>query len=469
MSTTPSSVPAEDDVALPTDATRPGKPPVADIVLAGALVVTLGLLPVLYGSTGTSSAARLALAVVLGIVQLGALAWRRSHPELAALGVGLGAVGHWLTGEFFLPSDIAVPIALYSVTGYGRRSASRWALAAAGVGSAMQAATGAYAVGTFTGESVFIGGFFFIGCALVSLASWALGLVRRARRAEVETLADRAARLERERDQQTQIATAAERARIAREMHDIVAHSLSVVIAQADGGRYAAAADPDAATRALTTISETGRAALTDMRRILGVLRTEGSDASDLIPQPADADVHQLVGQVREAGLAVSLVDVGDPRPMPPGTGVAVYRIVQESLTNILKHAGPGVSATVLVQWAPQHLLVQVDDDGRGAAATSDGAGHGLVGMRERATMLGGSLVAGPRPGGGYRTRAEIPIPASVRGPGRTVPPPLSPAAPPPPPPPAATTPAPAAPVRASTVPARPAPAGHLPTDHEER
>src|SRR5690606_14187791 len=144
-------------------------------------------------------------------------------------------------------------------------------------------------------------------------------------------------------------ATQAERTRIAREMHDIVAHSLSVVIAQADGGRYAAKTSPEAAEHALLTISETGRAALADMRRILGVLRTDGHDANDLVPQPADTDVATLVTSMKDT-LPVSLIEMGTPRALPPGTGATIYRIAQESLTNILKHGGPEVKATVLMQ-----------------------------------------------------------------------------------------------------------------------
>jgi signal transduction histidine kinase len=204
------------------------------------------------------------------------------------------------------------------------------------------------------------------------------------------------------------------------------------MIAQADGGRYAAAQDPGAATRSLTTIAETGRAALADMRRLLGVLRPEAGPAdedpqrpgvggvvgrtgapvvADLTPQPAVGDIEQLVEQVKESGVRVSLVRMGVARPLPPGTGLTVYRICQESLTNVLKHAGPSPTATVMIQWAPASLVLEVSDDGRGAAAGSDGAGQGVVGMRERAAMLGGSLTVGPRPGGGYRVRAEVPLP----------------------------------------------------------
>src|SRR5699024_4796117 len=208
---------------------------------------------------------------------------------------------------------------------------------------------------------------------------------------------------------------------------------LSVIIAQADGGRYAAATSPEAATHALTTISETGRDALADMRRILGVLRDDGQGDTALAPQPAQADLDTLVTHVRDAGLEVSLVRMGTPRALPPGAGLTIYRIAQESLTNILHDALPISSATVLVQWTPGSLVLQVDDDGRGAAASSDGAGHGLLGMRERATMLGGTLAAGPSTGGGYRVRAEIPIPAGA--PQAPVPGQDGPAPPPQPPP----------------------------------
>jgi signal transduction histidine kinase len=231
-------------------------------------------------------------------------------------------------------------------------------------------------------------------------------------------------------------------------MHDIVAHSLSVVIAQADGGRYAAAADPDAAVRALGTISETGRAALADMRRLLGVLRAPDGDigageppgtlrpavatggpaggpapasaGTPYAPQPAEHDVEQLVEQVRASGVNVSLVRMGTSRRLPPGTGLAAYRICQEALTNVMKHAGPSPTVTVLVQWLPAALLIEVTDDGRGAAADSDGAGHGLLGMRERAAMFGGTVSTGPRPGGGFRVRAEIPLPPAGGGPAPT-------------------------------------------------
>ncbi|WP_298455561.1 sensor histidine kinase [uncultured Cellulomonas sp.] len=347
------------------------------------------------------------------------LAWRRTRPVASVVGVYTVGLLHTVLGSPLLwPADMAVLVALYSVTVYGPRWAHRTAVAGGIVGSfllgvALYLTTGAADLGAM----IIVGVFASTACVAV----WASGLAKRARRETLLALRDRAERLEVERDQQARIATSAERARIAREMHDIVAHSLSVVVAQADGGRYAAQADPDAAGRALGTIAETGRAALADMRRLLGVLRTADETGADgdggtaeLVPQPAAQDIERLVDSMRASGMTVSLVRMGTPRPLPPGAGLTAYRICQESLTNVLKHAGPDPSVTVLVQWSPTALTVEVTDDGRGAAATGDGAGQGLTGMRERAAMFGGTVTAGPRAGGGFRVRARLPLPSSA-------------------------------------------------------
>jgi len=367
-------------------------------------------LTVAFGS-GTRSATTALFAVAL----IAPLAWRRELPAVSVAAVYTVALVHLARGQgFLMPADLAVLLALYSVTVHGPRWAHRVAIAGAAVGSLVLAVSIA---GTSSGDST---AGIWVFCSAVALAVWAFGLVRRARREAMDALVDRAHRLEIERDQQHQIATAAERSRIAREMHDIVAHSLSVIIAQSDGGRYAAQADPGAATRALGTISETGRAALADMRRLLGVLRptADGAPAvagrpggAVVVPQPAELDVESLVEQVRSSGLRVSLVRMGTPRQLPPGAGLTVYRICQEALTNVLKHAGPDPAVTVLVHWLPAGIGLEVSDDGRGAAAESDGLGQGLLGMRERAAMFGGTVTVGPRPGGGFRVRAQIPLP----------------------------------------------------------
>jgi signal transduction histidine kinase len=377
-----------------------------------ALVVTLLALSVVF-TAGTASLMAWNITMTLP------LAARRSRPVASAVvvfGVAAAHLSTWLTqwspGTGITPvsGDLMVLVSLYSVTMYGPRWAYRTAAAgslagAAIVGGGVTTVTAAPRVGIIAAMMI----------GLSSMAVFAFALARRSRLEQLDALTERARRLEAERDQQVASGAATERARIAREMHDIVAHSLSVIIAQADGGRYSP--EPDAAQRSLSTIAETGRAALADMRGLLGVLRTDSTSADgavDLRPQPATEQLNELVEQVRSSGLPVSLVRVGTARPLPPGTGLAIYRICQEALTNVLKHAGPQARATVLLKWSDTDLMLEITDDGRGAAAQDDGSGGGVLGMRERAAMLGGMLVAGPRPGGGFRVRAQIPGPGSL-------------------------------------------------------
>ena len=244
------------------------------------------------------------------------------------------------------------------------------------------------------------------GVALCAAAALAFG----ARRDRRRLAAHRKSALE-SADAERALAAAGERARIAREMHDVVAHTLSVVVAQSDGGRFAAGKDPEAAARALETIGDVSRAALADMRGLLGVLREADASAA-MGPQPTLADIPTLIASVRDGGLDVSHVTTGTPRPLPIGAGLAVYRIVQEALTNVLKHAGPKATAYVHLEWQSAAITVKVSDDGRGAAAARDGAGTGVEGMRERVMIFGGTLTAGPQAGGGYLVQASIPLPA---------------------------------------------------------
>jgi signal transduction histidine kinase len=378
---------------------------VVDATFAGALLLVIVPASIAFGSA-SEIVDSLALTGFLTVGLVLPLAWRRVRPNLSAAAVyTVGLLQLVLGVPIVFPADAAVLVALYSVTVHGSRWAHRVAIVGALVGSVLLGVSvaGWYNVSGTAAYAMFTG--------IAALAVWAFGLVRRSRRERIEALEDRARRLEIERDQQSMIATAAERARIAREMHDIVAHSLTVMIAQADGGRYAAEADPAAATRALGTIGETGRAALTDMRRLLGVLRGREAQTLEFEPQPAESDVGALVEQLRAGGMRVSLVRMGAPRNLPPGAGLTVYRIAQEALTNVLKHAGPDPLVSVLVQWLPDAIVLEVSDDGRGAAADSDGLGQGLLGMRERATMFAGTVSAGPRPGGGFRVRAQLPTP----------------------------------------------------------
>ena len=392
-------------------------PVVLDAALAGVLALVLVPTSVsvggAYGGSGTAPGTLLTALVVVAVVAV-----RRVHPVLCAVVAYGGALVHLLVGVQILPSDVTVLVALYAVAAYGPRWASRLALVGALLGAALQGAAVFAAGGYSTAESFLTGVVVSVAIAGTSLATWTAGEWRRTRRAYVESLVERAARAEREREQQSEIATAAERARIARELHDVVAHSLSVIIAQADGGRYAAAAAPEAAVRALETVAATGRGALTDMRRLLGVLR-EG-DGAELAPQPDAAAVPELVAGVAGSGLDVRLEERGAPRAIGGGEGLAAYRIVQEALTNVLKHAGPAARACVAMEWGPRALVITVEDDGRGAAAADDGQGRGLGGMSERATLYGGTLEAGPRPGGGFGVRAVLPYPAATATPRST-------------------------------------------------
>jgi len=332
------------------------------------------------------------------------LAWRRSRPVASTAAVAVVGFAQLAILDDLLFADVAIPLTIYALTAYGPRWAGRAALGLAFVGT-MLAGAKYYRLNT-TDLPFFAG---FVGAML--LASWALGTMRRLRQREQDRLLERARLLEQERSQEIRLAATAERARIAREMHDVVAHSLSVTISQADGGRYAARTDPQAAVAALETISVTGRQALNDMRALLGVLRQD--DDQPLAPQP-DADIiPDLVEQVRAGGLDVSLEITGRAHKLPPGPALAAYRIVQESLTNVLKHAGPTSRAWVRLNWEPQGLQIEVIDDGRGAGAGLNGIdtgdGQGIRGMTERATLHGGRLEAGPRTGGGFTVRALLP------------------------------------------------------------
>jgi signal transduction histidine kinase len=250
-----------------------------------------------------------------------------------------------------------------------------------------------------------------LGLVTTALAAAVLlGVATRTRLAYLGQLAERARRLEVERDQRAALAVAAERSRIAREMHDIVAHNLAVMVALADGAAMTAATAPRRSAEAMTQVADTGRQALTEMRRLLGLLRADGDGRG---PQPGLADLDDLLAQVRAAGVRVEITRTGAPGAYGAGAGLAVYRIVQEALTNTLKHAGPGARAHVRLEYAADGVDLEVSDDGgsapRPAGAGGEPAGHGLAGMRERAAAYGGDVRAGPRPDRpGWLVRARL-------------------------------------------------------------
>ena len=337
------------------------------------------------------------------------LAFRRTKPVLAAAAVAAVCLLQWAAGAEPVVGQVAVPLVVYATAAYGPAWASRAVLAlglAGGVMLTMRYFTGPAESGVL---GLTIGAVYTVLVWMLVLFSWTLGDLTRVRRLQVQALSDRARRLETEQRQERSLAAADERAHIAREMHDIVAHSLSVIITQADGARYAAAAEPAAAPRALETIAATGRGSLAEMRRLLGVLRND--DSASLRPLPGLADLDELFLGFRATGLQLGFGKSGVPRrTLPPGAELTAYRVVQEALTNVLKHAGPNASATAAIQWQQRGVGILISDDGRGAAADSPGGiGNGLRGMQERISLYDGTLEAGPATGGGFRVSAFIP------------------------------------------------------------
>ncbi len=336
---------------------------------------------------------------VLAAAQLVPLLWRRRHPiaVYAAVVVASGAQVVWI--DVPLHSQVAFPIAIYSVARFSTALPAAIALGVALVAAAFASVDWLVEFGATVEPNTFSP--YFVTIAGIVATAWALGTLGRTRKAYVDALIERGERIEREAAQQVALAASAERARIAREMHDVVAHGLTVMVVQADGARYAAAAEPEKATAALASISTTGREALTEMRRLLGLLRAEETGTA---PQPRLADIAALAAEEQvQADL------VGLDRPVPDGLALTAYRVVQEALTNARKHAGPAATTQVRVR-VGDGIEIVVEDDGRGASAHDDGHGLGLLGMRERVLAHDGSIEAGPRQSGGFRVFARLPL-----------------------------------------------------------
>jgi signal transduction histidine kinase len=367
---------------------------------------------------------------------------------VAVLLVVLGQIELWIGNAVPGPKAVAVPVMLVMTGSVAVRR--RWPLPVAVVvlvaNDLLGAAAGAYGTSLAQGISWM--------CALYALAIWtdtrrflvgvavlatgnalayavpggettvndagvftwvpilAMVLVRgavRGRELRAEALAARAALLEREHELRAHEAVAEERARIARELHDLVAHNVSVMVVQAGAERHALGPDQASTREVLASIEQAGRQALVEARRLLGMLRRK-DDGSELEPQPSVEHIDVLVEQIERAGLPVTLAVEGEQSPLPAGVDLCAYRIVQEGLTNALKHAGPA-HAEVVLRYAPRALDVEVRDDGRGPArANGDGTGHGLIGMRERVALYGGALETGARDGGGFAIHAHLPL-----------------------------------------------------------
>jgi signal transduction histidine kinase len=326
------------------------------------------------------------------------LAWRRRAPITVFGVIAVVAFAQWLAGLVLL-ADIALLAALYTVAALRpQRAAVACAIILEGGAGLAAVRWGQSALATFA---------FLSGLVVAALVS---GLYVRARRAYVAGLVERADRLEFERDQQALLAAAAERARISREMHDVMAHSLAVVISLANGATAKLGVDPEQSREALESIAQLGREGLADTRRLLSVLRTEDGAAADA-PQPGIEGIAGLVDRAAATGLAVTLSVRGDPAPVAPGPALGAYRIVQEAITNAVKHAEGATTVAVALAWTPRHLEIAVTDDGHGAARPAGRAsGFGLAGMRERAALYGGTATAGPGYEGGWTVTATIPV-----------------------------------------------------------
>ncbi|MCV7525727.1 histidine kinase, partial [Micrococcus luteus] len=427
-----------------------------DVMAAAALFTVLVALP--WIALGPMVAPdpqgrQTAVSLLAGAGMVLPWAVRRVRPVASAAVVTAAAVLHLLAGPEFSLSLLMVPLTVYNLAANAPRSISVAGLLTGLVGGVANGVK----VWLFPAQFVTPDGLtvrspaeplamviMAIGCGLMVLTAWAFGDVVRNRRLAVRALEDRAHRLEVQSRQERELAAADERSHIAREMHDIVAHSLQVVISQADGARYAAAAKPALAVTALETIGQTGRSALADMRQLLGVLRETGETVAGVPgvtdddarrpaavvaspdgrgtrlppgrrPQPRLADLPALVETMRLSGLEVSLLETDTPRrALPAGGELAAYRIVQEALTNTLRHGGPDADAFVTLAWTARGLDLQIDDDGRGAAAdpATRGSGQGLRGAAERTALFGGTLETGPRVGTGYRVSAHLPYSA---------------------------------------------------------
>jgi signal transduction histidine kinase len=365
---------------------------------------------------------------------------------VAAALIVLGQIELWVSDALPGPKAVACPVMLVMTASVAFRR--RWPL---GAGSAALLANGVlgivagygtslangvawmcalYAIAVWTDTRRFLAGIGVLvasnfvpflahgatGVNDVAIFTWvpilAMVLVRgavRGRQMQADALAARAELLEREHELRAHEAVAEERARIARELHDLVAHNVSVMVVQAGAERHALGPDQSSARDTLASIEQAGRQALVEARRLLGMLRRR-DDGEELEPQPSVEHIDLLVEQIERAGLPVRLDVEGERTALPAGVDLCAYRIVQEGLTNALKHAGPA-HAEVVLRYAPRALDVEVRDDGRGAPRVNgDGAGHGLIGMRERVALYGGALETGPREGGGFEIRARLPL-----------------------------------------------------------
>jgi signal transduction histidine kinase len=363
--------------------------PVADAALA-AVVAAVTVASVVVTDRNEAGAPLTGWGVALLVAQVVPLVWRRRAP-LAVLVVVAGAGLAYGVAELPDPAIMFAPaVALYTVAASRPRSVTIPVAVAAGL---LGTAT---IVATADSDVADVAVNYFVG-----ITAWVVGDT-------VRTQREQAARAEAQRAGDARRAVAEERVRIARDLHDVVAHHLSVIVVQSEAAQEVLDARPDQAGAAMGRVADTARTALAELRRVLGVLRSEADGGAARAPQPDLAGVDDLVAAVRQAGLTVDVRTEGPARPVTGVVGLTAYRVVQEALTNVLRHAAAR-RAEVALSFGDDALVVTVSDDGRGPAG-GDGGGHGIAGMRERVAIAGGSLDAGPRDGGGFAVRARLPL-----------------------------------------------------------
>jgi signal transduction histidine kinase len=373
-----------------------------DAVGAGLLCVAGEIELWLSRDPSDTAAQRVVSSVIIALMTL-PLAWRRRAPAVA-LAVVIGSAGLGIAfatsdeGQGPLSAFLAVLIAMFSFGAYAHRRRE--------IVAAVTVLTALFAVDVVHGrlhdaETDFG---FWVALALF----WGLGRLFGGRLLRVSELEQRAVQLEQDREANAKAAVADERARIARELHDVVAHSVSVMVVQAGAALHTLDADDVDTAEALGSIETTGRQALVELRHLLGILR-RADDDHVLTPMPGLAQMNVLSEQMREAGLPVEVRVEGESKTLPPGIDLAAYRIVQEALTNTLKHAGTA-HACVTIRYDAHALELEIRDDGRPGVSTADGTGHGMVGMRERVALYGGVLDAGRNADGGFGVRARLPL-----------------------------------------------------------
>ncbi|MEU9510034.1 sensor histidine kinase [Micromonospora sp. NPDC048170] len=380
-----------------------GHPLAADVLLAGGLVVAEVVLTALTPREYWPG--RLLAALGWSVVCAAPVVWRRVAPW-AAVGMAVATLAvPLLVGPAPTAQGLTFMVLTYTMAAAGPPGTAAVAALALWVPVGVTSAAAPPDELLAEVNSTYL----VLNNLLIGVVSYSVGRAVHARRASTEALRERARAAEENQRSLAERAVADERRRIARELHDVVAHHVSVMGVLATGARRVLPRDPVAADGAIATIEETSRATLRELRRLLDVLRTDAEPAADLAPQPGLAGIEALVEQVREAGLPVTLRVRGTPGALEEGVALTLYRITQEALTNTLKHAG-SATVQVLLGFDGGTVDVEITDTGRGPGPDGDRIGHGLVGMRERVALYGGVLRTGARPGGGFRVSARIPV-----------------------------------------------------------